>query len=215
MEELKTDKRVVKTRALIRDAYFDSIRKIGFKKTTVKEICDRAYISRKTFYSHYETIDALFKEVMDECFVYQKCKASIRVHQLQVKYYYSDFNTYQQKVFELFVKQGNMIRETADVLRLFIESGEPEIEQYLRNRCINSELPYPEKGNHIQKMSWEIIGAEKYCFLKFIVLNPDIPIEDIAVFQVRTLDTYIHFAYTNSDTFLTKYDLLKYEQEHP
>ncbi len=52
--EEKTDLRIRRTKKSIRDAFFELIDENGFDSVTVKDITDRALISRNTFYLHYE-----------------------------------------------------------------------------------------------------------------------------------------------------------------
>lgn len=48
-----TDRRVVRTKAVIRDALTALIEEKGFEALTVKDITARANINRGTFYLHY------------------------------------------------------------------------------------------------------------------------------------------------------------------
>ncbi len=60
------DMRVQKTLSLIRETFEDMIMEMDYEKITVKELSDRARINRKTFYSHYPTIDDLLAELQLE-----------------------------------------------------------------------------------------------------------------------------------------------------
>lgn len=50
----KNDLRYTKTEELIQTAFFTLIEEIGFDKVTVSQLCERARISRYTFYTHYD-----------------------------------------------------------------------------------------------------------------------------------------------------------------
>ena len=50
----KNDLRYIKTDKLIVDTFLNCIDEVGFEKTSVSMICEKAYISRTTFYDHYE-----------------------------------------------------------------------------------------------------------------------------------------------------------------
>lgn len=65
-ENKKEDLRVVKTRESIRRVFEDMVCEMPFEEITVKELADRAMISRKTFYLHYETLDDLLEELQSE-----------------------------------------------------------------------------------------------------------------------------------------------------
>ena len=57
------DIRVKKTRRAIQKAFIALLREKPIEKITVKEIAERAEINKTTFYSHYETLDALIAEM--------------------------------------------------------------------------------------------------------------------------------------------------------
>lgn len=60
------DLRVARTKAAIREAFVEMLGEMDLSRITVKALTDRARINRKTFYLHYETIDALVAELLDE-----------------------------------------------------------------------------------------------------------------------------------------------------
>lgn len=58
------DLRVTKTLEAIDQAFRAMMLEVGFGSITVKALCDRARINKKTFYRYYETLDDLLAEVM-------------------------------------------------------------------------------------------------------------------------------------------------------
>ena len=60
------DLRIVKTIEGIKRAFESLICEKDYGKITVKELCDRAKISKKTFYHYYETLDFLLSEMQAE-----------------------------------------------------------------------------------------------------------------------------------------------------
>ena len=60
------DLRVVRTIESIKSAFESLICEKDYEKITVKELCDRARINKKTFYHYYETLDALLAEMQSE-----------------------------------------------------------------------------------------------------------------------------------------------------
>lgn len=79
MADKKSDLRVVRTRNALRAAFEELIAETTLDKITVKALTDRAGINRKTFYLHYETIEAFYDEIMngimDEFFEYYEKNA--------------------------------------------------------------------------------------------------------------------------------------------
>lgn len=60
------DLRIVKTIEGIKTAFEELICEKDYENITVKELCDRARINKKTFYHYYETLDALLAEMQVE-----------------------------------------------------------------------------------------------------------------------------------------------------
>ncbi len=59
MKKGKTDRRVQRTQALLRDALLALIEEKGYAGVTVQDILDRANLGRSTFYLHYRDKDDL------------------------------------------------------------------------------------------------------------------------------------------------------------
>lgn len=59
------DLRVIKTIALIRDTFLALVSENSYDDLTISELCKRARIGRKTFYTYYDSLDALFEEVLE------------------------------------------------------------------------------------------------------------------------------------------------------
>lgn len=60
------DLRVVKTIEGIKSSFEKLICEKPYDSITVKELCDRARINKKTFYHYYETLDDLLREMQQE-----------------------------------------------------------------------------------------------------------------------------------------------------
>lgn len=60
------DLRIKRTKKSIRDAFFELIDEKGYDHTCVKDITQRAMISRNTFYLHYADKHDLFEKICDE-----------------------------------------------------------------------------------------------------------------------------------------------------
>ena len=66
MNKKKTDRRVERTRQLLRDALVSLILEKGYQRITVQDIIDRANVGRSTFYSHYQDKEDLLFSGFDE-----------------------------------------------------------------------------------------------------------------------------------------------------
>ena len=62
------DRRILKTRKTIMDAFFRLIVKHDYSKITVKDIIDEANVGRSTFYDHFETKDDVLITYSKELF---------------------------------------------------------------------------------------------------------------------------------------------------
>ena len=58
----KNDLRFQKTEIIIKNTYL-MLKKHGSTSVKVKELCEAAMINKTTFYSHYETIEHLHKQI--------------------------------------------------------------------------------------------------------------------------------------------------------
>jgi AcrR family transcriptional regulator len=63
---LKVDPRVKRTRRLLRDALVSLILEKDFASISIKEITERAEVAYITFFRHYESLDQLLMEILDE-----------------------------------------------------------------------------------------------------------------------------------------------------
>lgn len=60
------DPRVRRTRRALRDALISLILKKDYASISIKDVTERAEVAYITFYRHYETVDQLLMEVLDE-----------------------------------------------------------------------------------------------------------------------------------------------------
>jgi AcrR family transcriptional regulator len=65
-EKARTDRRVRKTEALLREALGDLIRERRYEDIVVKEILGRANVGRSTFYTHFADKDDLLVSCIEE-----------------------------------------------------------------------------------------------------------------------------------------------------
>ena len=66
MAERKTDRRTIITKTIIKDALLELLKKTAYEKLTVTALCKEAEITRATFYLHYQNIDDVLDETLDD-----------------------------------------------------------------------------------------------------------------------------------------------------
>lgn len=62
----QTDLRIVRSKKMIKEAFINLVEDKGYENITIKDISEGAMINRKTFYSHYESVNALFLDILKE-----------------------------------------------------------------------------------------------------------------------------------------------------
>ena len=63
---VKVDPRVRRTRRLLREAMVSLIMEKDFNSITIRDVTDRAEVAYITFFRHFESLDQLLMEVLDE-----------------------------------------------------------------------------------------------------------------------------------------------------
>ena len=63
---VKVDPRVKRTRRLLRDALVSLILEKDFASISIKEITERAEVAYITFFRHFESLDQLLMEILDQ-----------------------------------------------------------------------------------------------------------------------------------------------------
>jgi len=64
--EKQTDLRILRTKQMLKDAFFELMETDGFGKITVENLTKKAFISRNTFYLHYSDKSDLLSHLEDE-----------------------------------------------------------------------------------------------------------------------------------------------------
>lgn len=65
MRRISVDKRIVKTREAIFNAFLDLAAQKSIDKISVVELCQKADINKSTFYLHYKSIEECFQSCFD------------------------------------------------------------------------------------------------------------------------------------------------------
>ena len=105
------DPRVKRTRRLLRDALVSLILKKDFASITIREVTERAEVAYITFYRHYESLDQLLMEVLDEGLV----ELMTHIEALARQSDPSSLETEGRLIFEY-------IEQKADLFRILLKS---------------------------------------------------------------------------------------------
>ena len=135
------DIRVKKTRRAIQKAFIALLREKPIEKITVKEIAERAEINKTTFYSHYETLDALIAE-MERQTVQLVCDNMGGAQQL--------LDAPEAFVQEMFAS----LQQATDYLGVVPVSAMNRFTQHLRDAILEQI-----KGDNIEPSQYENVGA--------------------------------------------------------
>lgn len=68
LQEKKLDKRIVRTRRWLSQAFLELLAEKDLQAITVRDITEKAAVNRATFYAHYEDKYALFYAIIDDTF---------------------------------------------------------------------------------------------------------------------------------------------------
>ena len=135
------DIRVKKTKRAIQKAFIDLLREKPIEKITVKEIAERAEINKTTFYSHYETLDALTAE-MERQTVQLVCDNMGGAQQL--------LDAPEAFVREMFAS----LQQATDYLGVVPSSAMNHFTQHLRDAILTQI-----KGTNMELLQYENVGA--------------------------------------------------------
>ena len=110
--ETTLDRRVIKTKKAIRNAFAELLSEKEINEITIKDIADRAIINRKTFYSHYAGIYQLIDEIENEL-----------VTALNEALRDEDFESLTHNPYTLFQKLTAIINRDMDFYGFLMQSG--------------------------------------------------------------------------------------------
>ena len=62
----KVDLRVQKTKKVLKNTFKEMFLNMNLEEITVKSLCEKSMINRRTFYLHYNSIDDIMSEIMED-----------------------------------------------------------------------------------------------------------------------------------------------------
>jgi len=114
MVNKKGNRQVERTNQAIRAAYLELLEESPSKKIKISEICERANISRPTFYNHFQTKDEIFlshlDEILDEMFIQYR-----NLHFQNEDEAYVNFGKASSEFFSLWQSRADLYKLIKDV----------------------------------------------------------------------------------------------------
>ena len=171
------DRRQQKTRQAIFQAFNKLLEEKRFNSITVQEILDEANVGRSTFYSHFETKDALLKEMCTDIFDHI---FSYELHSETSHDFSSSDHGLQEKITHLLYHLKDNRRNVLGILsgesgglfmRYFKEYLATMFDQY--PECIRKDVPKEFAVNHL-------VGSFGEAVTWWIDTKMKMPPEDVA-----------------------------------
>ena len=173
-ENKRENKRVLRTRASIREALIKATREKGLTRVTVTDIARLAGINRKTFYAYYDSIDDLIHKL--ELEIAAKLRPLIQTTNLTGDF----FDT-----FHFFGQFGTVLNADFDTYRLFYHAGLlPHLLETIKTDLIETFLAQYDdddpKMHTVYRLFAEYAGAGLLGSFTWWIANPDIPLTEYA-----------------------------------
>lgn len=139
------DPRVIRTKRMIREALVEIMEEKGSQKITITDITERAGLARPTFYLHYNNVEGVLREIVNELItpVYQDyfdVWGEIKDENIQIEALTKVLRKYQEKgrFFEALIQNGftkiitdNIQAETTASLQNRMKSYQKELDPKL------------------------------------------------------------------------------------
>ncbi|MFJ6208606.1 TetR/AcrR family transcriptional regulator [Lysinibacillus sp. NPDC092081] len=143
----KTDRRIIRTKNEIKQAFFSLLSEKNFEAITVRDITERANINRGTFYLHYVDKYNLLEQYENK--IFEKFNAILdETTNLEL-----DVNQFKQDRLPVMIQILQVFYDEADFLKLILgPNGDPFFHEKMRQffvRYFNTYL-----GNRIDKNNW-------------------------------------------------------------
>lgn len=102
----------IRSRKMIRQAFYEILKEKNFEKITVTDIVKKADVNRSTFYAHYPDVMGVVEEIQAEILDYtQKC-----MEEINFRDFYTNPKPYLQDIV-------NMVAENNELYRLLMTSA--------------------------------------------------------------------------------------------
>lgn len=128
------DRRILRSKKAIRDAFFSELQKKEFAKITITDISNAAGINRKTFYSYYDGVEALLEEIETELinkFRPLFATLDLKSTSFNARDFFNEFNQLAQddmEIYALLNQCGQLIHLLSKVQSLVVDTIMAQVE---------------------------------------------------------------------------------------
>ncbi|MDQ0273827.1 TetR/AcrR family transcriptional regulator [Cytobacillus purgationiresistens] len=158
MSELNTDRRIRKTKKVIRDALTDLMEEKGFDGITVRDLTERADINRGTFYLHYRDKYDLLEQSEEEILTRLK-KMQLDIKDLDIEDLYEYY--LKEEPFPFVVQLFEYIQINGKFMRILMgPKGDPAFPSKLKSFL---------SGNMMQNLYGKANGNELNIPVDYII----------------------------------------------
>ena len=147
----KTDRRTIYTRNVIKDALLEAMKEKAFEQITVTDVCRRAEVTRATYYLHYQSLNQVLDELLNDALqilsllageqadhlrekesLLPVCHRVAQLPKYQVIFQDETISGYvvnriyqcqRQKLAPVFAKELHLSKKEAEMLTLFVITG--------------------------------------------------------------------------------------------
>ncbi len=169
----KEDVRIVKTRDRLAKALFQMASRKKLRSISISELCKKAEVNRNTFYSHYESVEALIDEI-ESNFI-----ADI-YNQLNI----SEKTT--QNVTDLLISVLDVVKKNKEITSILLsDNGDKEILNKIVYMALPSAVENWNKELHIPKEKAELLyffvqGGIVACIGQWVKSDFKMPVREMA-----------------------------------
>ena len=159
-EQRKLDKRIIRTRQQLMEAFVEVLEEKGYQQVSVRDITKRANVNRATFYDHYEDKADLFNAIIDHTF---QQKLDNKIPAL------AEFNLVNLRVlilavFEYLGQLNSILSRAGTETELSVETRiQPKIEALILDWLQKTRSPQMKWSNTPEitasVVSWAIFGS--------------------------------------------------------
>lgn len=188
---MKTDRRQIRTKQLIRDALLDLIPQKGLTKITVKDLTERADINRGTFYLHYKDVADLTDQLKEDIFADIPLLTS-KIDPTDIKVAAKNNEPYEpiQRLLEYLLSHSDFLRV------MLLPQGDPQLTVQLKSSMKENMLKKfdqylgPESPSPAVPADYfmaYITSANIGLLTHWMMSGNDLPVEDIALMMTKIM----------------------------